>query len=84
MNIAFAGFRHSHITGIYKAALRTADVSIIGCYEGEPQARRAMEESLGILFNYQTYKELLADDLGDPEMLGGWHRIDHKKKVGDK
>ena len=32
----------------------------------------------------ENYKELLADDPGDPEMLGGWHRIDHKKKVGDK
>ncbi len=28
----------------------------------------------------ENYKDLLADDPGDPETLGGWHLIDHKKK----
>ncbi len=31
-----------------------------------------------------NYKELLAGDKGDPETLGGWHRINHKKKITDK
>ena len=28
----------------------------------------------------ENYKELLADDKGDPEVLGGWHRFNHSKK----
>lgn len=28
----------------------------------------------------KNYKELLADDQGNPEVLGGWHRFKHTKK----
>ncbi|MBQ2743772.1 MAG: DegT/DnrJ/EryC1/StrS family aminotransferase [Oscillospiraceae bacterium] len=29
----------------------------------------------------ENYKELLADDKGDPEILGGWHRFNHSDKT---
>lgn len=73
MRIAFAGFRHGHITGLYQDAAAKPDVSIVGCYEANPQARKTMEDSLNISFTYQTYEELLLDPAVEVVAIGDYY-----------
>ncbi|MBE7052513.1 MAG: hypothetical protein E7395_08110, partial [Ruminococcaceae bacterium] len=60
MNIAFAGFRHSHILGLYNTALNEESISITGCFEENEQARKAAED-MEINFKYDSYQKLLED-----------------------
>jgi len=73
MRIAFASFRHGHITGLYQDAAAKPDVSIVGCYEANPQARKTMEDSLNISFTYQTYEELFGDPAVEVVAIGDYH-----------
>ena len=60
MNIAFAGFRHEHIFGLYKSAVENPEVTIIGCCEENEEARLAAEKEIGSSFTYESYEELLS------------------------
>lgn len=73
MHIAFAGFRHGHITGLFKEALQASDISITGCFEADPQARKAMEDSLAVDFNYHSYEELLTDPSVEVVVIGDYY-----------
>ena len=57
---AFAGFRHDHITVLYKALGKREDACIVGAWEGDKDARAAAEKK-GIVFTYETLDQLLAD-----------------------
>ena len=70
MNLAFAGFRHSHIFGLYESAKQSDSVNIVGSWEEHDETRKATEESYGIVFNYSTYDELLADKSVDAVAIG--------------
>ena len=63
MNIAFAGFRHSHILGLYNSVKDHQEFNLIGCFEENKEAREKLEESDHIQFNYQTYDEIFQDIL---------------------
>ncbi|MBO5068778.1 MAG: Gfo/Idh/MocA family oxidoreductase [Roseburia sp.] len=61
MNIAFAGFRHDHIVGLYHQALQNEMVQIIGCCEEDLSERKYIEENRGIKCSYNRYEEILKD-----------------------
>lgn len=61
MNIAFAGFRHSHIIGLYNTAKNADNITILGCYEENEAAREKMKSQLDCDFNYSSYEEILSD-----------------------
>lgn len=71
MKIAFAGFRHSHIIGIYNTALKGGYV--VGCFEEDDTARKEMTDSLNIDFNFATYDELLSSDEVDTVAIGDYY-----------
>ena len=75
MNIAFAGFRHSHIFGLYNTALNTPDLNILGCYEKDQEARLAAASNHPITFNYDTYEDILKDDRVDIVAVGDFYGI---------
>ena len=70
MNIAFAGFRHSHIFGLYESAKESSRVNIVGCFEEHAPTREDVAEKYGIEFNYNTYDELIADKNADAVAIG--------------
>ena len=73
MNIAFAGFRHSHIFGLYNKAVADEEVNIVGCYEEDAVERKNVEESKGIVFTYNTYEEILDDERVEAVAIGDYY-----------
>ncbi|MBQ7050370.1 MAG: Gfo/Idh/MocA family oxidoreductase, partial [Firmicutes bacterium] len=72
MNIAFAGFRHSHIYGLYKSAVENPEVTITGCCEENEEARLAAEKEIGSSFKYNSYEELLQDPSVEAVAIGDY------------
>lgn len=56
--IGFAGFRHGHIFGLYQIAKDNENVEIIAAWEENENAKAAAEEK-GVIFNCDTYDEML-------------------------
>ena len=73
MKIAFAGFRHDHILGLYEMAVKNEEVEIVGCYEEDAQARQAVEVSHQALFTYATYEEILQDEQVEAVAIGDYY-----------
>ncbi len=81
MNIAFAGFRHSHILGLYDEIQQGSDLEIVGCFEEDCQARSAMEQEKGISFPYDSYEKLLADQAVHVVAIGDYYGIRGKRII---
>lgn len=73
MNLAFAGFRHGHIFGLYNKAVADESVQIVGCFEEDVTERQKVEQQKGIHFNYQTYEELLSDERVEAVAIGDYY-----------
>lgn len=80
MNIAFAGFRHSHIMGLYKSAVENPCVALLGCFEENEEAKKAMEGA-GVEFNYNSYDELLSDSRVEAVAIGDYFGIRGKRII---
>ena len=74
MNIAFAGFRHSHIIGLYDSCQKEPTVHITGCYEKDDSAR-ITAASHSIEFNYNSYEDILNDKNVDAVAIGDYYGI---------
>lgn len=74
MNIAFAGFRHSHIFELYKMAEKNPDLNIIAAWEEDTEAIN-VAKTHGVVFTHQTYEELLADKNIDIVAIGNYYGI---------
>jgi len=72
MRIAFAGFRHGHIYGIFKEAVRNENVVITGCFEEDVQARKEAQVKWGDLFVYETYEDILQDPSVEVVAIGDY------------
>ena len=72
MNLAFAGFRHSHIIGLYNTAKNSADVVITGCFEEDENALENAKKN-GIEFTYNSYNEILNDVNVDAVAIGDYY-----------
>ena len=74
MNIAFAGFRHDHIFGLYNTVVSTDIVNLIGCFEENEEAKKLAEEKKNVNFNYNSYEELLNDKEVDIVAIGDYYQ----------
>ncbi len=72
-NIAFAGFRHSHIIGLYNACKESPRVNISGAFEAHEETRLDIEKTLGVDFNFKSYEELLSDKGTDAVAIGDYY-----------
>ncbi len=81
MNLAFAGFRHSHILGLYDMAVNSDKVNITGCFEENSEAREKAKADKGIVFNYESYEELLSDEKVDAVAIGDYYGIRGKMVI---
>lgn len=73
MNIAFAGFRHSHIYTLYDMAVENKNINIIGCFEENNEAREKAKTDKGIDFNYATYEDVLCDKSVEAVVIGDYY-----------
>ncbi len=73
MKIAFAGFRHSHIFGLYNSVLEDDAVILKGCFEADEDAKKAAIESHNIDFNYNTYEDVLNDNEVEAIAIGDYY-----------
>lgn len=63
LKLLFNGFRHGHINGLYKKALASEQVEIVGCIEPNGAARETAAQKLGAVFSDMSYDEWLATDI---------------------
>ena len=70
INIAFAGLRHAHIFSLFDEAINNKAYKVLGAFEDNEEARKEAE-SCGLICNYKTLDELLADEKVDVVALGG-------------
>ncbi|MBQ7109415.1 MAG: Gfo/Idh/MocA family oxidoreductase [Clostridia bacterium] len=80
-NIAFAGFRHNHIFGLYNTATENKEVNILGCFENNEEARQFAADTYNIDFNYNSYRELLDDAAVDIVAIGDYYGIRGKMVI---
>ena len=81
MNIAFAGFRHSHILALYDSVQRCEGVDLIGCFEENIAVKEQVEAEKGISFSYPSYEELLKDERVDVVAVGDYYGIRGKRII---
>ena len=72
MNLAFAGFRHSHIMSLYTAALENKNVNIVGCFEANQSESIATD---AVKFTYASYDEILNDSNVEAIAIGDYYGI---------
>ncbi len=70
MNLAFAGFRHSHILSLYNAAVTDENVNIVGCFEENP-AESIITDAVSL--TYTSYEEVLNDARVDAIAIGDYY-----------
>lgn len=75
MNIAFAGFRHSHILGLYKTAAENPAVNILYCYEQDAAAKAELQKTTDIRFNCDSYDDILQDDAVEAVAIGDYYGV---------
>ena len=73
MNIAFAGFRHGHIYGLYDMVTKSERVNLIGCFEENEKAKEQAKSVRPIDFNYSSYEEILGDKNVDIIAVGDYY-----------
>ncbi len=74
MNIAFAGFRHGHIYGLYKKAKQMDGVCVTGGWEQDAEARAAAQKIVTEPF-YDSYEALLNDENVDAVAVGDYYGV---------
>lgn len=67
--IAFAGFEHSHIAGIYKDVSADSRFEIAGAWEADEKTRKTAEEK-GVIFTHNDYDGLLNETDADTVAVG--------------
>lgn len=72
MKLAFAGFRHSHIYGLFDTASANPDVTITGCFEEDAAARAEAMQKTGESSWYPDYQAVLEDPQVDAVAIGDY------------
>lgn len=75
IKLAFAGFQHAHINGLYKLAQNNPDVEIVAAYEADEKARNAAQKNLGVQFTHDSYEEMLKEKSIDVVVIGDYFGI---------
>ena len=70
--IAFAGFRHNHITGLYNQIKEDPRFEIAGAFEENEEAKIKAEEK-GVIFNFNSLDEILEDEKIEIVAIGDYY-----------
>ncbi len=80
MNIAFAGFRHSHVFSVLKTVLTLSDVSIIAAWETYADSVAAAREH-GVTVTHSDYDEMLRLPTLDAVVVGDYYAARGEKII---
>lgn len=73
MNAAFSGFRHGHIFSLYNYMRKNDEINIAGCFEENEEAKKEAMEGRNLVFNYNSYEEILNDENVDIVAIGDYY-----------
>ena len=73
MRIAFAGFRHSHITKVYDHSLEHDDIEIVAASESDEPARAQLAQEGKINITHNDYTAMLAEVNCDVVAIGDYY-----------
>lgn len=74
INMAFAGFRHTHIYSLLGKARKNENINVCGAWEENETDKKNAEENYGVEFIYNTYEEILADKNIDAVAIGNYYK----------
>ena len=60
MRLAFIGFRHGHVMGLYKGALAHSGVDVVAACEEDPQAAAALRAAGAVEFTHERIDDVLS------------------------
>lgn len=80
MKLAFAGIRHGHVIGLYRAARAHEGVTVAGAWEEDCQAAQDARTVMDVPF-YVSYEDLLADQTVDAVAVGDYYGIRARRIV---
>jgi len=79
LRVAFVGFRHGHIFGLYRLAQERSDISVVAACEEDGPTRGTLAES-GVKVTHDDYARMLADVECDVVACGDYFGI-HGERV---
>ncbi len=74
IRMAFIGFQHPHIFGLYQLARQREDIEIVAACE-EDEATRASLPGQGITVTHDSYRQMLENTPCDAVACGDWFAI---------
>lgn len=80
LRIAFIGFRHAHIFGMYKLLNERSDVTVCAACEEDPATRASLAET-GVKITHDDYEEMLKDTPCDVIACGDYFGIRGERAV---
>jgi predicted dehydrogenase len=72
LRLAFCGFRHGHIMGLYEAARRHERVEVVGACEEDATAAAALKSAGKVELTHSTYDQLYDDAAFDAVAVGDY------------
>jgi predicted dehydrogenase len=72
MRLAFIGFRHGHIMGLYKGALSHPGVKVVAACEEDPQAAAALRAGGAVQLTHERMDDVLRDVECDAIAVGDY------------
>ena len=64
MRLAFIGFRHGHVMGLYRAARQRPDIEVVAAYEDDPASAGKLRADNAVELTHtepETWRKLIAD-----------------------
>jgi predicted dehydrogenase len=72
MRLAFIGFRHGHVMGLYRGAIEHPQVQVVAACEDDPQAAAAVRAGGAVKLTHDSADRVLADVDCDAVAIGDY------------
>lgn len=73
LKIAFAGFRHGHIMGLYQRAQKSADIEIVAACEEDETTRLRLQAEKNVAITHSNIDQMLAEVPCDIVAVGDYY-----------
>jgi predicted dehydrogenase len=72
IRLAFLGFRHNHVMGLYKSAITHPRVDVVAAVEEDPSTAQSLREGGIVRLTHETYDELYKQGGFDAVAIGDY------------
>src|SRR5688572_5836001 len=72
MRLAFVGFRHGHVMGLYRAAVSRPDVQVVAACEEDAQAAAALRAAGDVKLTHDSFDRVMRDVECDAIAIGDY------------